>query len=74
MELRALSAKVNTPTITNNHAITTPSTFTDITDIMDDSSTSSSATSSTSAPNYSTPGPNPDNANFAYLTNINLYQ
>lgn len=79
MELRALTAKKNTPTITNNHAIRTPSTFTNIADIMDDSSTSNFATSSISVPNYSSPSPTPDysspsptpdNSNFAYLDYI----
>jgi len=70
MELRALTAKNNTPTITNNHATTTPSTFTNITDIMDDSSTSNSATSNTSVPDYSSPSSTPENSNFSYLDYI----
>jgi len=69
MELRALAAKVNTPT--QQHAITKPSTFTNITDMMDDSSTSTSATSSTSVPDFSSPSTNPDNSNFTYLNYIN---
>lgn len=69
MELRALTAKVNTPT--HQHAITTPSTFTNITDMVDDSSTSNSTSSSTSVPEFSSPSTNPHNSNFAYINYIN---